>query len=190
MVDIDIQQELQFELIDSEKLIWTGRPGTGIIFRKIDMFLIPFSLVWFGMILFAIVGVSTTTSENSNAPWPIFLFFIPFLLAGCYITFGRFFIDKRRRANTIYAITDTRIIIKSGIFSQKVNSFNIKTLSNLSLDEKSDGTGNVVFSQNNFIFGMMSGMLWQGMGTSFTPRFELIDDARNVYSTILRLQRD
>ena len=106
MIDIDIQQELQYELIDDEKLVWTGRPGTGIIFRKIDIFLIPFSLIWFGMILFVIFGVSTSPSENSNTPWPVFLFLIPFLFAGCYVTFGRFLIDKRRRANTVYGITN------------------------------------------------------------------------------------
>ncbi|MDO3624636.1 PH domain-containing protein [Mucilaginibacter sp. BT774] len=189
MIDIDIQQELQYELIDDEKLVWTGRPGTGIIFRKIDIFLIPFSLIWFGMIIFVIFGVSTSPSENSNTPWPVFLFLIPFLSAGCYVTFGRFFIDKRRRANTVYGITNDRIIIRSGVFSQKVNSFNIKTLSNLSIDEKSDGTGNIVFSQNNFMFGMMSGMMVQGMGTKFVPSFESIADVRSVYNIILKLQR-
>ncbi|HTD41497.1 MAG TPA: PH domain-containing protein [Mucilaginibacter sp.] len=189
MIDIDIQQELQYELLDDEKLIWTGRPGLGIIFRKIDIFIIPFSLVWFGMMLFAIFGASTSASENSNVPWPVFLFFIPFLFAGCYITFGRFWIDKRRRANTVYGITNDRIIIRSGVFSKKVNSFNIKTLSNLSVDEKSDGTGNIIFSQNDFMFGMMSGMIWQSMGTRFVPRFELIEDVRSVYNIILKLQR-
>jgi hypothetical protein len=189
MIDFDIQQELQYELLDDEKLIWTGRPGTGIIFRKIDIFLIPFSLLWFGMMLFAMFGASTSASGNSNTPWPVFLFFIPFLFAGCYITFGRFWIDKRRRANTVYAITDNRIIIRSGVLSKKVNSFNIRTLSNLSVDERSDGTGNIILSQNDFMFGMMSGMIWQGMGTRFVPRFEVIEDVRNVYNIILKLQR-
>jgi hypothetical protein len=163
MIDIDIQQELQYELVDDEKLVWTGRPGTGIIFRKIDFFLIPFSVLWFGVFLVAIIGAVLSPSDNQALPWPVFLFFIPFLLMGCFITFGRFLIDKRRRANTIYAITSDRIIIKSGVFSKKVNSFNIKTLSNLSVDEKSDGTGTIAFGQNNFMFGMMSGMMMQGV---------------------------
>lgn len=189
MIDIDIQQELQYELLDDEKLLWTGRPGTGIIFRKIDIFLIPFSLFWFGALLIGMITIIITTSPNSSTPWPIFLFFIPFFLAGCFITFGRFLIDKRRRANTIYGITDNRIIIKSGIFSKKINSFNIKTLSNLSVDEKPDGSGNIIFAQNDFVFGIMSGIIWQGMGTRFTPRFELIEHVRDVYSMILKLQR-
>ena len=75
MIDIDIRQELQYELIDDEKLIWTGRPGLGIIFRKIDIFLIPFSVFWFGMMLFIIFGAATSASQNSDVPWPIFLFF-------------------------------------------------------------------------------------------------------------------
>jgi hypothetical protein len=89
----------------------------------------------------------------------------------------------------VYGITNDRIIIRSGVFSKKINSFNIKTLSNLSVDEKSDGTGNIVFSQNNFMFGMMGGMMMQGMGTRFVPSFEQIGDVRNVYNIILKLQR-
>jgi len=189
MIDLDIQQELQYELVDDEKLIWTGRPGLGMIFRKIDWFLIPFSVIWFGGVLLAMIAMVFSTSDNQSPPFPVFLFFIPFLLIGSFITFGRFLIDKRRRANTIYAITSDRIIIKSGMFSKKVNSFNIKTLSNLSVDEKSDGTGSIAFGQNNFMFGMMSGMMWQGMGTRFVPSFELIEDVRNVYNIILKLQR-
>jgi hypothetical protein len=189
MIDIDIQQELQYELIDDEKLVWTGRPGTGIIFRKIDLFFIPISILWFGMMLVGLIGAATAPSDNSTLSWPIYLFFIPFLFVGCYITFGRFLVDKRRRANTVYGITNDRIIIRSGVFSKKINSFNIKTLSNLSVDEKSDGTGNIMFGQNNLMFGMMGGMMMQGMGTRFVPSFEQIGDVRNVYSIILKLQR-
>jgi hypothetical protein len=32
-------------------------------------------------------------------------------------------------------------------------------------DEKSDRNGNIIFSQGDFVFGMISGMIWQGMGT-------------------------
>jgi hypothetical protein len=56
-------------------------------------------------------------------------------------------------------------------------------------DEKSDGNGNIIFSQGDFVFGMISGMIWQGMGTRVVPRFELIGDVRNVYNIILKLQR-
>ena len=185
MIDIDIQRELRYELIENEKLLWTGRPQTGLIFRKTDIFLIPFSLFWCGIVLIAVFSIGT-----SDAPFPVFLFFIPFLVMGCYVTFGRFIIDSRRRANTIYGITDNRIIIRSGIFSKRVNSLNIRTLSDISIEEKSDGSGDILLGPNNYIFGMMTGMMWQGGGGRFSSRLESIADVKSVYSLILKLQRN
>jgi len=181
MIDIDIQQELQYELIDNEKLVWTGRPRRGIVFRMADIFIIPFSLFWFGMFI-----VIATTSVNSDMPAPAMVMFIPFLLAGFYITIGRFWVDIRRRANTIYAITDNRIIIRSGIFSKRTNSFNIKTLQNLSISEKSDGSGTISLAQSE-LFGMMYGP-WQAFNR-FSPRLESIENVKEVYGLILKLQR-
>jgi hypothetical protein len=183
MIDPDIQRELQFELIESEKLIWTGRPNSGIVFRNNDLFLIPFGLIWFGFVLIAAFSVA-----SANVPGPAVLFFIPFFIAGLYVTVGRFFIDRKRRANTIYGITDNRVIIRSGIFSKSVNSLNIKSLPNISISEKSDGSGTIVLGQNDFMFSLMTGMMSQGRRQ--TPRLESITDVKNVYSLLLKLQRN
>ena len=63
-------------------------PGMGIIFTKIDLVIIPFSLVWFGMMLIVMFGASTLASENAR--WPVFLFLSLFiwkdviLLSDCF----------------------------------------------------------------------------------------------------------
>ena len=44
-MDINATTELQQHLDNNEKLVWTGRPKTGIVFRTADIFLIPFSLL-------------------------------------------------------------------------------------------------------------------------------------------------
>ncbi|HTD97906.1 MAG TPA: PH domain-containing protein [Mucilaginibacter sp.] len=182
MIDIDIQQELQFELIENEKLVWTGRPHGGIVLRATDIFLIPFSLIWVGFLLFALVGF------GSGAMPPIMLlFFLPFIIAGSYITVGRFFLDSKIRANTGYGITDNRVIIRSGIFSKKVKSLNIKTMSDISISEKPDGSGTITLGPSDFRFTMMQGVAWPG--NTQVPRLELINDVKSVYNLLLKIQR-
>src|SRR5215208_2118092 len=108
-MNIDIENDLRDTLSKDEKILWTGRPKTGIVFRSTDFFLIPFSLLWFGFAIFweynvLKMGVSFFA-----------LFGLPFILMGLYISVGRFFLDAIKRKNTIYGITDNRIIIKSGL---------------------------------------------------------------------------
>ncbi len=107
MINYEAENELRSNLSSDEKLIWTGKPKTGIIFRSVDAYLIPFSLLWGALALFW-----ETSAITSGAPLPAVLLGIPFVLVGLYIAIGRFFVDAKRRANTIYGITQDRIIIR------------------------------------------------------------------------------
>ncbi len=138
MTNYAIESELSPNLSSDEKLIWAGKPKTGIIFRSSDVFLIPFSLLWCGFTVFW-----ETSVIASGAPFFFKIWGIPFVLAGLYITGGRFFIDAKKRANTVYGITSDRIIIKSGIFNQSIKSLNIRTLTDITIDQKSDNSGTV-----------------------------------------------
>lgn len=37
---------LSKELASGERLLWSGRPQQGVVVRRTDVFLIPFSLLW------------------------------------------------------------------------------------------------------------------------------------------------
>lgn len=182
MTNHDIENELRPNLSSDEKLIWTGRPKTGIVFRGSDIFLIPFSLLWAGFAFFWEITVVT-----SGAPFFFKLWGIPFVLVGLYITVGRFFVDARKRANTVYGITSDRIIIKSGIFSSEVKSLNIKTLSDITLHQKADNSGTITLGPTDYRHSMMQGMDWPGVAQP--PRFEFIQDVKSVYNKIIELQR-
>lgn len=177
----EIQQDLQRELIAGEKLLWSGRPKTGLVLRSSDMLAIPFSLLWFGFAIFWESGVF-----YSDGPFFFMIWGIPFVLMGFYISIGRFFYDAMLRKNTVYGITNTRIIIKSGVFKPSVSSFNINTIQNLGLDEKSDGSGNVKLEADKTPFSGFNVAGWPG--AKQTPQIELIQNVRNVYNLILQQQ--
>jgi hypothetical protein len=182
MTNYDIENELRANLSSGEKLIWTGKPKTGIQLRSTDAYLIPFSLLWGG---FAVFWESTVLV--TDAPLLFKLWGIPFVLVGIYIVIGRFFIDAKKRANTIYGITTDRIIIKSGVFSSDIKSLNIKTLSDITINQKNDNSGTITLGPTDSRYSKMQGMDWPG--TKQPPRLEFIEDVKSVYDKIIDLQR-
>jgi hypothetical protein len=79
--------------------------------------MIPFSMAWGGFALFWEGMVI-----RDGAPLPFKLWGIPFGLVGLYITIGRCFADARKRAATVYAVTDQRVLIITRFFGHKVKT--------------------------------------------------------------------
>ena len=60
--------EFTNRLLDREEFIWSGRPATGLLFTGQDIFLIPFSLLWGGIVLFGAFATLTQTKEQPGFP--------------------------------------------------------------------------------------------------------------------------
>ena len=178
----DISKAFQGHLDSNEKLIWTGQPKKGIVFRTADLFLIPFSLFWCGFAIFWFVSALL-----SGVPF-FALFGVPFVIIGLIFVFGRFIIDAKQRANTFYALTEERIIIKSGIYKISIKSLNLKTLSDIELEEKSNSSGTISFGPKYRLMYWRNGLNWMP-GANETPEFQLIEDARKVYKLIIDFQK-
>jgi hypothetical protein len=145
--------------------------------------MIPFSLMWGG---FAIFWESTVVTKG--APFFFMLWGIPFVLIGLYIIFGRFFVDARSRARTFYGVTSERIIIVSGQSSRQTKSLQLKTLSDISLTERADGSGTITFGpQYPTTQNLPAG--WPGAGRYAAPAFDMIDRAKEVYDLIRQTQK-
>jgi PH (Pleckstrin Homology) domain-containing protein len=183
-LDIAAQSELSRQLEAGESLLWTGLPRQGLLLRPADVFMIPFSLMWGGFALFWEWGVLHT-----NAPIFMALWGIPFVAMGLYITIGRFFTDSMTRAKTCYALTDRRVLILSGLLSRSSSSLPLRTLSGVSLSERSDGSGTITFGAQNPWNSWFAGTSWPGANRYQPPSFELISDARRVQARILEAQR-
>ena len=180
----NLQSELRKHLDSDESLLWTGKPAQGVKLKGSDAFMIPFSIMWGG---FAIFWESTVVF--TDAPFFFKLWGIPFVLVGLYLIVGRFFYDAKRREKTIYGLTENRIIIKSGVFKETIKSLNIKTLSDITLNEKSNKSGTIVLGSENGFTGMLRGTGWPGANGKMAPAIEMIDNVRAVYRKITELQK-
>ena len=180
-MDFESQQELQRELGTGERLLWTGRPRQGLRLRAADAMMIPFSLMWGGFAVFWEVGVLKQGGPTFFALWGI-----PFLVVAVYITVGRFFFDRYQRSRTYYGLTDQRAIIRT---SKGVKSLSLRGLADLSLKEKEDRSGTISFGAGDPRYSFFAGAGWPGMGRFLPPSFEMIEDARQVYTQIRDAQR-
>jgi hypothetical protein len=181
-MDFEIENELRQILSNDEKLLWTGRPKKGVVIRSTDIFLIPFSFLWFGFAIFWEYNVFRTGIGF------LALFGIPFILVGLYISVGRFFIDALKRKNTIYGITDNRVIIKSGLINKEIKSLNIRTISDLTFKEKTNGTGTISLGPTDSRYSMFNRMgYWPGLKSQSS--LEFIDEVRKVYDILIEIQR-
>ncbi len=166
-------------------MLWFAQPRQGLLLRPVDAFLIPFSLLWGGFAIFWEVSVVAV-----GAPVFFLLFGALFVVVGCYLIVGRFFFDARQRYTTFYAVTDERAIIVSGLLSRTVRSMDLRTLGEMALSERRDGSGTIVFGNASPFDWMLGGIAgWPGSGGRLASRFELIPDVRSVYETIRNAQR-
>jgi hypothetical protein len=170
---------IRSRLLSDEQIIWEGKPDPSLIFRPIEVALIPFSIFWAGFAVFWNVQVWATPADLSFK-----LFGLPFLIAGLYVTFGRFLIDAQLRKATTYFVTNKHALIVRGRSGSTLKSIDLTRLPSLELDERSDGSGTIRFGPSTSLFsGMNSFGIWQPMLDPM-PQFVRIPDVRSVYELI------
>src|SRR5215831_1678590 len=88
-----------------ERLIWCDRPPQGIRFHWLDIYLVPFSLLWGGGVL--TIECMLIYNKQPGAA----LVTLPFAVYGLFFMFGRFFVDAALRRRMFYALTNERILV-------------------------------------------------------------------------------
>lgn len=152
--------------------------------RPSDALMIPFSLMWGGFAIFW-----ETMVIKSNGPLFMKLWGIPFVLVGLYMIAGRFLVDALQRGKTAYGVTGERVIIISDFFGMKVKSLSLRTLADITLDQKTDGMGTITFGAADKSSWWNSGGSGGKRGQPAPPSFEMIQDAKKVYEIIMDAQR-
>jgi hypothetical protein len=170
-------------LLDGERILWSGRPRSGLLFGPRDVFLIPFSLFWGGFALFW-----EGTAIHSGAPILFRLWGVPFVLVGIYLIAGRFLVDAWARRNTLYAVTNQRVLIARSWPFRKFVAVNLDRLPEAQLSESANGRGTIRFGEPAPYWGRDGWGAWTP-ALDPTPQFIAIDDARSVFDQIQRAMR-
>lgn len=177
-------------ILDSgERLLWSGQPRRGLRLSSQDIFLIPFSLLWGGFAIFWEVSAIAMTAKAGPVGYVFPLFGLPFVFAGLYLIFGRFFVDAYLRERTFYGVTNERIIIVSGFFSRQIKSLQLRTLTDVSLTERGDRTGTITFGPTSPFNSFFGGSSWPGRSRVSSPSFDTIATAKDVYDVIRGAQK-
>jgi hypothetical protein len=178
----------QPELTAGETLLWEGQPSASIIFRKEDVFLIPFSLLWGGFAIFWEAGVSGYWGNGlkHNAPsYFVMLWGMPFVLIGQYLIWGRFLFTAWKKRRTHYAITNRRALVVQDSWRRKMASAYLDTLPALIKENSSNGMGRLRFATSEPIWSRRNGWsAWDGMSVENVPVFRDIEDVDSVYRLV------
>jgi hypothetical protein len=165
-------------LAGDERLLWRGEPRKGLLLRPSDGYLIPFSLLWCGFVVFW-----AWSAAKSGAPFSFFLFVVPFVAVGLYFVAGRFFVDALIREKTQYAVTNQRVIVASGLPHPQVKSLELRNLGEISLTISSGERATIAFGAPQ-----PGTTLWPG--NDRRPKFEMVERARTVHDLIRNAQQE
>ena len=186
MTDMSVQFVEKPMLSSGERILWEGQPKPGIWFEPADAFAIPFSVLWFGLLLLGfgamIWGEPTHVDPMAYVVLPLFGF------VGLYVTVGRFIVARYARSRTHYYLTERRAIIRTGILRRRERSVNLSATSEIRLNTSRDGTGTIEFGQSSPFYRMMPRSWAFGQSGSLSPAFERISDPEAVYRRVLDLQ--
>ncbi len=178
-----LHHELARALRSSERVLWTGGPRHGVVFRTCDLFLVPFSLLWGGFAIFW-----EAMAVTSGAPWFFKLWGIPFVLVGLYLIAGRFIADAWRRGSMTYAVTDQRLLTIRSWPTSRVQSTELQGLSHVALEEKADGTGSIDFESPP---SRDPRRRWDQWNEDLDgPRWVHVEHVRDVYRTLEAARRN
>ncbi|HEX4574636.1 MAG TPA: PH domain-containing protein [Gemmatimonadales bacterium] len=175
-MDYVLEQTVRSQLSSNEKLLWSGQPRGGLRLRPADAFLIPFSLLWCGFAIFWELGVL----QQPDAPVFFRLWGIPFVAIGLYMVIDRFFGDALSRSRTYYGLTDQRAIIVFGVLNRQTRSLPLRTMSDITVTERGDGSGTITLGPSTAMYGWFGGSAWPRGGRYQPPAFEMIEDVRRV----------
>jgi hypothetical protein len=184
-MDQDPAKIFGVDLESQERIVWSGRPRQGLVFRALDSIMVPLTWMW-GVVVF----VGEFLAITRGAPLCFVLMGIPFVLMGLYVTVGRFITDAKERERTYYALTDKRIIIVTGLFARKVSTIDFKSLPELNIIFHTGGRGTILFGSSQDYRLWSTSYAWPGKGRYTPPAFDMIDDVKQVYELIRKAQHE
>lgn len=169
-MSLEAKAKIRPELNTGEKLLWSGMPRQDFHVQRGDKVLLGLGVFW----LFTVVYAMTNAAEARHVPTFVQVWAVPGLLIGAYAFFGRYLVDKYKRARTWYGVTDQRILVITSWLRPAVEKLSLRGL-DVQLHGRADGSGLITFGTSPWVL--------------FPPRFDLASDARAVHEIVLGAQK-
>jgi len=171
---------------DESPIIWVGKPAFWPFILMGSWYMVPFSLVVGGFLIFLQLLVIKSHSLANT------LTLLPFTLIGVYIIVGRFVTGICHWGETLYIVTDSSIIIRAGTFTPKTLRWKFSEISDIRLTLKSHKLGHIDFSDKpvytmphplNVFILLPTWQIKDGLVT-VAPGFRYIKDPHEVFRII------
>jgi len=191
----------QGRLAADEHVIWYGQPKAFLRFDAQDVFLVPFSLLAGGFVVFwessviAAMLRGETKSGNGGDLWfgaviggAMFLFIL-------YFIFGRFFAKRWLRRRTHYLLTERRAVVFVDIGTGRMLSLDLGQLAAPRKSVAKNGVGTIRLAQESFWTSQNSNTgldvpNYLSSRQKPPPVFYDVADADRVYELINELRRE
>jgi hypothetical protein len=173
-MDSNLQQEFSAYLLPNEELLWVEKPVQGFRTQMEDWYLVTNFVIWccFILVLFRKSGIEEI----------IHVIQLSLILSILYQLIFRYYYDLLKRKNSVYGISNQRILIKSGILNSEVTTLDIKNLPPVSLIHFKENKGSIKFGED------VSTGIGKSIRVHYAPKFDTIEEVSSVYQLILKLR--
>ena len=166
-----------------EKIVWQGRPLATRIFTKNDLYLIPINIFFIWSVL------------NTYLNYGLDLILAMFFVLVFYLAIGRYIHKYFKKKDTIYYITDKRVVIIDDRHKKMLQEMEYSKIKKIEKSIGKNGIGNLTFGTPTTL------QMFQG-DTGFeayrrpnwsepsgpTPAFYGIEDCETVYQLVCELK--
>ena len=131
--------DLASELWAGERVLWRGKPvREAFVWRTWPLSVFGGVLLTAAIVFFVVV--LTTEAPDVLAFWGV-----PFGMAALYMAGGHFVLTNREWDHTEYLVTNRRVLIRHGIFSPRLTSYDLVGLPHTEVVMHGENVGNVMF---------------------------------------------
>lgn len=170
------EEKFRQYLKEGEQVLWTGKPKAGLLLRDADIIVLPVSIILIG---FAVVLDYVMLQMESPLVFKALGVFLA--MAGIYFGGLRFFLDRQKRRNIFYAITNKRVLVISGS-KQKLKTLPLQNIDRLDKTEEKDGSGFIIFGTANPLWPWLLGKFVSA--GNHVPGLEMLPDVNSVYQLL------
>lgn len=182
---VNSQNEGTNPLVEGETLIWRTKPKKFAFIVNQILVMMPIALLWLIFDSFFIISF-LSTEQTSEMLFFIIPFFI-FHLMPVWIWLGQVISANRRWQNTKYYVTDKRIIIQNGFFSENYQTIYYKDIKNVDLRI---GLIDQILNVGDIYFDLGQYYTTKNGTRSIKSGFLDVENPKEIYSKIQKIVMD